>query len=450
MPVKTAEPGGAEARNRFPAEPLGCSEGNGILGMRLIAARAMAVESTLGIPLRLMVKAHECYDACVKGIADGFASEYPEARRESSPADAVGEKELFTFLSGSFYSNFRLNPDAKLLTSAMLGKGFNCYSSSALLAGACERLGKRVSLLRAPGHVLLAGEKFALETTLAPEESVVPRAEVGSSYPFLQEAGVGQFLCAAYNWVGKEFARKGNDGEALRAFDKALSLSPRDLESLCNKGVMLEGMGRSEEAIACLSSALDISPLCTTAWYFKGNALKSLGEFEAAVNCFEEAISAHGEFLEAWEDKGMALIKAGRLEEAVHALSRATEISPGSAFAWYNKGFALGALGRNEEAVSAYSRSIELDRADWQAWQMKGTALFKAGRPGEALESFDAALRINPSDANSWNNRGVALNALGRAEEARQSFLEALKISPDDGIALANLGNAGQATSARR
>jgi tetratricopeptide (TPR) repeat protein len=57
---------------------------------------------------------------------------------------------------------------------------------------------------------------------------------------------------------------------AIRCFDKAIELSPRDTLAWNNKGVALDDLGRHKEAIECYDVVIEIDPKDADAWSNKG------------------------------------------------------------------------------------------------------------------------------------------------------------------------------------
>lgn len=78
--------------------------------------------------------------------------------------------------------------------------------------------------------------------------------------------------------------------EALRIFDRAVSMAPRDVEALLKKGTALERLDRLEEAIGIYDQAIQIDRTATTAYLYKGGACNRLKRYAEALACYDQAI----------------------------------------------------------------------------------------------------------------------------------------------------------------
>ncbi len=57
-----------------------------------------------------------------------------------------------------------------------------------------------------------------------------------------------------------------------------------------NKGVALYLMGEPEEAIKCYNRAIELDPKNIHAWISKGGALDAQNKYEEAIKCYDKAI----------------------------------------------------------------------------------------------------------------------------------------------------------------
>ena len=77
----------------------------------------------------------------------------------------------------------------------------------------------------------------------------------------------------------------------FRCFDKALDISPNNIDALINKGSALHLDEKYLDAIVCYDTALKIDKKCSMALAYKGLSLGELGNLTEAINYFKKALS---------------------------------------------------------------------------------------------------------------------------------------------------------------
>src|SRR5439155_1201383 len=93
------------------------------------------------------------------------------------------------------------------------------------------------------------------------------------------DAASGTFgvrLESLYN-RGSVLQSLGQHDRALESYDRALALQPGDAEALNNRGVALNELGRHAEALQSFDLALAVRPEYAEALNNRGNALQALG-----------------------------------------------------------------------------------------------------------------------------------------------------------------------------
>ena len=280
----------------------------------------------------------------------------------------------------------------------------------------------------------------------------------GKSSAFeVQTTNGGLDSLSAEEWFneGNALYDLGKHDEAIKAYDRSISINPQYAEAWINKGNALYGLGKYDEAIKAYDQAISINPQFAEAWYNKGNALYGLGKYDEAIKAYDQAISINPQFAEAWNNKGNALRDLGKYDEAIKAYDQAISINPQYAEAWSNKGNALRDLGKHDEAIKAYDRAISINPQYAEAWYNKGNALKALRKYDEAIKAYDQAISINPQDADIWYNKGNALKALRKYDEAIKAYDQAISINPQDakawfnkGVVLELLGRTNEANEA--
>lgn len=187
---------------------------------------------------------------------------------------------------------------------------------------------------------------------------------------------------ACWYWVarGTSYQSLGDLAEAIRCYDKALELDPREWRAWNNKGDTLRSQHRYLKALKCFNKSLEINPRNECAWCNKGVVFGTFWFHRRAIECYDKAL----------------------------------EIDPQNRNAWYNKATDLDAMGRYEESIPCYDRALEIDPGYSDAWNNKAASLLKQRRFRDAVECCDRALESNPFNRRAQLNRAEAEKHLRR------------------------------------
>ena len=248
------------------------------------------------------------------------------------------------------------------------------------------------------------------------------------------------FSANLFLWsLGSSFYQQGFHKEAIAAYDRALEFKLDLHEAWCNRGIVLDNLGRYKEAISAYDRALEFKPDLYEAWNNRGGALVNLGRCEEAIASFNKALEFKSDLPQAWQNRSIALDNLGRYEEAIASCDKAVAINPDYYQAWLERGYCFEKLGQYEESRKSHSEAVRIKPDYAEGWYNQGVQLGNLGRYEEAIASFDRALEFKPDYHAAWNNRGSALDRLGRNEEAIDSFDRALD-KPDYHAAWYNRG----------
>ena len=161
-------------------------------------------------------------------------------RAFSKAVNCADEKELFERLSKTFHVDLEASyqKDTLLIESTVCNV-FDCYASTALFTDVLLRLGKPVTIVIIPEHMLLRGETHAFETTNTKRCPAFPIEEFEHEHPGRQEGGSNLLLSVAHLKCAYYF---GDLSKTLDSNSKAIGLNQRDMHAWAQKGRILEKM----------------------------------------------------------------------------------------------------------------------------------------------------------------------------------------------------------------
>jgi superkiller protein 3 len=244
--------------------------------------------------------------------------------------------------------------------------------------------------------------------------------------------------------VGRGLALQaaGRAKEALEAYDHAIQINQSDAGAHYNRGCLLFQLGRADDALAAWERAIQHAPvkgiidvpgftggpqdaarLSAQAHCNRGVVLNQLGRPAEALAEQDRAIELYPELAEGHMNRGCNLDALDRLAESLAAHDKAIELDPSFALAHYNRGMTLRRLGRHADARDAWVRAVQLGLR--HAVALNRIAWFLATHedpavrdPERAVGAARAAVELAPRDGAIWNTLGIALCTAHAWEEA--------------------------------
>lgn len=236
----------------------------------------------------------------------------------------------------------------------------------------------------------------------------------------------------ATHWLGVLLMQAGNADEALPLLKQASAARPQDAAFAYNVGQAYQALGRLGEAIGAFDRAVSLDASSTEALVSAGAARllrQQPGDAEDALTLFNKAQLKGLGSPELCQHLAVALLRTGRFQEAIASCRRAIEQKPDYAEAHYHLGVAYTQLGDMEEARRCIARAVEL-KPDY-ARALHGLAGMEAsaGRWPEAEALLQRQVRANPASRDAHQALGIVLQRLGRWNEATVAFIRAMRAS---------------------
>ena len=113
----------------------------------------------------------------------------------------------------------------------------------------------------------------------------------------------------AENNLGNALAARGEFGEAIDHYQKALEINPDYVEAHNNLGLALAGRGQVNAAMAQYRKALEIDADCQQAHNNLGLALAGRGQFDEAIAHYRRALKINPELPGGLQQPG---VRVGR------------------------------------------------------------------------------------------------------------------------------------------
>jgi Flp pilus assembly protein TadD len=196
-----------------------------------------------------------------------------------------------------------------------------------------------------------------------------------------------------------------NPDEALNAYQKATSLTPKDPEPHLSAGLLRERRKDFAGAESDYKQVLALDP-------------KSSDAVIGLTNIY---------------------MKSGRMSDAEPLLRQISAGRPDDAGLHLQLGRLLAAQGKKDEAIPEIQAALKLTPNDAEAQRDLAELQAQSANPADAEKAYRELLKAKPNDADIHNSLGEILLKQKRFPEAEDEFRAAIKLKPDFGAAYGNL-----------
>lgn len=192
--------------------------------------------------------------------------------------------------------------------------------------------------------------------------------------------------------------------EALKYFDKALEVNPKDGASYVGKALAYLWLKDEDKAMFFARKAVILSPTDEIASVNLGFIYIELNLVNEAILEFKRFISIYPFTSHGYYNLGYAYAVAGKIEDATKAFYQATKIDPKFVGAYNNLGWCYWYLNQFDPAVRAFERAVEIKPDFTDALFNLGMCYKTVGRYREAKEKFQSVLELKPNHAEAKEN----------------------------------------------
>lgn len=267
-------------------------------------------------------------------------------------------------------------------------------------------------------------------------------------------------------WYGKGllYVKLGDEKQALNYFNRAL-LNMDFVPALVERGKLFRRIKQYESALKSFDRALKVSPRNPYILYEKAHLLKEIKDYDGALLILDEVISLMPGLYLAWHDKGDIYLLEDKTDEAYELYSQALEINPEFFPSWVGMGLTFQELQQFPDAITCYNNANDLNSnynysnllmanaylslKDYEtalvyidefkdnepgssdAWYEKGNILCRAGEFKDGLLCLDKSTSNRPESFYVWFTKGKFLINQGNYDEARECFEKSLELNED-------------------
>jgi tetratricopeptide (TPR) repeat protein len=199
---------------------------------------------------------------------------------------------------------------------------------------------------------------------------------------------------------------------------------------LNERGNALLNAGRMDEAIKDFDAAIALDPKNDVALANRAIALAWKEDLPAATKSLDAAEGINPRNPVVHRARGLAAEQKGNDAAAVAAYSRSLELEPGNSFALVRRAHAFARLGDHDRAIADSSELLKSGGAFPELRLMRASLFVKRGRNDLAGEEAAALLAQPSTDGFSEVTAAAILTKVGKRSEAAAAYDRALAIKP--------------------
>lgn len=304
-------------------------------------------------------------------------------------------------------------------------------------------------LLGQPQEALAAAQAaLALEPNHAPALSYAGRILLESggnpreAAGYLERAAAIQAEDANLRFDLFTALRQSNDVARANAQLRLLKaiLPPSDPRIYYGDGLMEVDRGNLGQAIQAFQKALQANPRYAPARYDLARALVQSEKWPEALVVLDSLVRDYPRSFMAAYFRALALQNSHQ-EESEQQARRAIELGPDSADARTLLGIVLAGRGEHGEALKVLEEAARLDPRSYDAQLYLGRTRYALRDLAGAAAALRAATELRPEDPEGRFFLATAFESLGDAKGAEQQYRELVRMRPQDARGYTGLGN---------
>ncbi len=227
--------------------------------------------------------------------------------------------------------------------------------------------------------------------------------------------------------------------EALSEIDAALEMNPYNAAWHCNRGYILDQMGRLDEAVCSFRQAADLDPDDREALLALGIDLTRLERCSQALKAFEALERVDPSFEASYCQRVVTYTQMRQHDRAEEMFYLAQQINESCPECFYNIGRSLMDRDLPDKAVHCFKRCVDLDPEYPDVRRILAGIYRSKGDYEAAREYYLAEFRQDPGNTELLAEMAEAFLESGQVAAAGEKARQIIELEPDNaaGYALA-------------
>ncbi|MEO8591704.1 MAG: protein kinase [Candidatus Solibacter sp.] len=245
-------------------------------------------------------------------------------------------------------------------------------------------------------------------------------------------------LAQVHRVAGLHLANVGFYEQAAAEYRRAIELEPGDAENYRRLGQVYEYDNRKGEALIAFQTAISHQPDYYRAHVELGSYHYNRGDYTEAVEPCKKAVDLAPDEPNVHFALGATYLNLGMFDQAERQLRLAVGLDE-SPNALHSLGLTLMYQKRDREAIEYFSRGLRRNPENYLSWMYLGIAYRRTKRTAESVaanrhgqELAESEMARNPRDGYVRSIRGYFAAALGDRGRAESETAQALILAPGD------------------
>lgn len=166
---------------------------------------------------------------------------------------------------------------------------------------------------------------------------------------------------AIYRYRGNAYIRLSQFETAIRDFNHAIRLNPRDARAYNNRGIAFLYLKRYWQALRDYSRAVRLDPRHPFFYNNRGSAYFRLGQYRQAIAQYNHALRLNPRLSHAYHGRGLCFDRLKQHDRALRDYDQAIRLNPRFAKAYFDRGQLYQYVLRNRrQAIADYRAAYKL------------------------------------------------------------------------------------------
>lgn len=244
-----------------------------------------------------------------------------------------------------------------------------------------------------------------------------------------------------YVALGDAYRKQGVAPLANMNYEKALDLSPKDVETQMKVARTYASNRQYNEAVQAFIRATSIDSTYFDAYFEAGKILFRAKLFGQAARFMYHANRINPKHPEAASIYTQSLVQSRRWSDAVKAGETAVKLDPENNDTWRAYASALVQTGDYDKALKTYEELEKRHALKPEDYSDLSTALFRAGKEDKALEMGLKAVEADSTNCDPYFNLGFIYMKKQEYANAARMFEKKIECDPKSLSAYLNAGS---------